>query len=481
MAYSMLPQKWHEQQPSCAVLHVKLYNALFEIYTIAIFGIVIVGTAWGLYGARDTLHPLVYLMPMAGFIYVYMPVTLYIDGGLLYYFTYNEVTFVQGLNLAGIAALALGCYLSSCRSRSRSSASVSIDKPYWRRRLWQFALVLGSISFLAYAYQIANVGGFIAAYDTAKGGGWAESGYIRDATLLSVPAIAFLYLSRRGETWSTRHWLLAGLLAVPLLLHGLLGARRGPTFLALATLAGGWYLAQRMRPRVITIAAGGAGVGLLLLLLVTFRNQIYLGSNFLQGEMPPASEMVEQALENRTHAHLENEFMYGTYVVHYAREENGFYWGKRYLSQVLIRPIPSSIWPNKYEDVGIGAITENIGLLGPGGADAHPDVPQGAAPGFVADIYAEWAWGAIPFIFLVGWLYGFGWQQCVRWGGIWTVHYTVLMALSVFLIAQSFYAPLSRYLLMVVPGALLWQWGKADCVRKMKHKRRIEARQLRGA
>ena len=108
------------------------------------------------------------------------------------------------------------------------------------------------------------------------------------------------------------------------------------------------------------------------------------------------------------------------------------------------------------------AIEDNSGMLGAEGLEAHPDVPRGAAPGFAASAFVEWSWGAILFVFGIGWLYGFAWQHAVRRGGIWTVHYTALMALSVFFIAQSFLAVLFRYLLIMIPSVLLWEWAKRD-------------------
>ena len=188
--------------------------------------------------------------------------------------------------------------------------------------------------------------GLVAAYSDPKGGGWATSGYVRDATLLVLPATVFFFLSRpKRSSWSWKDITIAALLLVPLLLHGLLGARRGPTFLALATIGGGSYLARRTRPAAMTVLIGGACAGLLLLILVSFRGQIYLGSDLMEGEGPGVGTMVEQALENRSRAHLENEFLFGTYVVLDARQDQDFWWGRRLLTQVFVRPIPSSIWP----------------------------------------------------------------------------------------------------------------------------------------
>ena len=436
---------------------------LFEIFTLAILFAAASGFAWAVWGVKDTLHPLVYLMPMAAFMYVYMPLSLYDETGALYYFSMEELALVQGYNLLCVVGLLAGCYLSSWRWRDHSLGDLSVMKmPIGKHHLRHVAYILGSLGFLAYAYQIINVGGLVAAYDSAYGGGWADSGYIRDATILVVPAIVFFYLSNpHPSTWTWKHKVIIALLSVPLLLHGILGARRGPTFLALATIVGGGYLASRRRPSPTLIVSGGAVVGLLLLALVSFRGQIFIGSDFLTSEGPGVGSIIEQALGNRSQANLENEFLYGTYVILNAREKEEFWWGRRYFTQIFVRPIPRSVWPNKYEDIGMGAIETNSGMLGREGRDAHTGVPRGSASGVAAGEFVEWGWAGAVAVFFFGWFYAYAWQTAVRRQGIWAVNYIALMALSIFLVTQSLMAVLFRYLMIIVPSILLWSWAIA--------------------
>jgi hypothetical protein len=274
--------------------------------------------------------------------------------------------------------------------------------------------------------------------------------------MLAVPAIVLVYLGRGEDTLAARHRLLVGALSVPLLVHGLLSARRGPTFLALATLVAGWYLVRRRRPSVPKVAIGGLAFGLLLLALVTYRGQIYLGSRFLTGDAPAATEIVEQSLERSTQSTFANEYMYGTYVVINARDRVGHYWGKRYFTQIFVRPIPSSLWPNKYEDVGMEALKVNAGQLGTANREEHPLIPKGSAPGFAGSAYVEWGWAAPLFLFLLGGGYGTVWRKSLVRGGLWTVLYTILLSVSAYFIAQSFLAVLYRLLLISIPPVVLW-------------------------
>ncbi|MCS3685495.1 O-antigen polymerase [Salinibacter ruber] len=432
----------------------------FELLIFVTGTLVLSGTVYGVVKYNDTLHPLVYLMPMAGFIYLYMPVQLHRQGGLRSYFTPDEIVFVQGVFIVGIGALIAGAIYGSRglrRDPERVDAHSVAMTLSVRQTLFRLGVVLGVIGFAAYTYELYNVGGFIEAYDSVKGGGWASSGYLRDLDYLLVPAIALIYLSRTDQPMTIGHWVLVGLFSFPFAARGFLTARRGPTFIFFAVLIGGWYLTRRRRPSVPTLAVGGGLIGLTLLALVTFRGQIYLGGSFFTGEGPPTDEIVESSLSWATRPTLANEFMYGSYVVLNAREQGEHYWGARYATQTFVRPIPSAFWPNKYEAVGMEAIAVNSGQLLTANIGEHPDVPKGAAPGFVGSAYVEWGLlGAPIFLFGIGWLYAWMWRKSLVEGGLWIVGYTILLAMAAYFIAQSFYAIFYRLLLMGIPPVFGW-------------------------
>ncbi len=433
---------------------------MFELFTWGIALMAIGGVLWGAFRHQDTLHPLVYTMPMIGFMYVIQPYQLYQERTLQLWFSGGELSFVQGLNFACTATFFLGCLAGSkglWYDSRRQDVFSALSPEQWRRRLFWAAVLLGGGALVLYAYGIANVGGFVAAYDSPKGGGWASSGYLRDFTILSVPAVVLLFMSRRGT--GLKKWdyaLLLGFL-LPTLVHGLLGARRGPTFMGIAALAAGWYLAQGRRPALWQVLAGGAMVGTLLLLLVTFRGEIYLGSSFLLGGAPETEKMVEEAFSETTEAEGGNEFIYGSYTVLTAKDE-GFYWGKRYLTYLFVRPIPSAIWPTKYQDVGMKELLTNAGTLVESSDPVHGNIPVGAAPGFVGDLYVEFGWGSAVATFLLGWFFAFGWRRMLIRGGLWTVVYSVQMVLSLYLISQTVEAVLVRFLVILIPTALAWTY-----------------------
>jgi hypothetical protein len=345
------------------------------------------------------------------------------------------------------------------RSEHRIDLHSYLSTPEWRGKLRVMGITLGCVALALYAYGLFNVGGFVDAYDTAKGGGRAASGYLRDFTLLAVPATVLLFLGRHRKP-SFTYWVGIGMLNTPLLVHGLLSARRGPTFMGIATLVVGWYLTRHRRPSIVSLLLGGTGVGLLLLVLVTFRGQIYLGSSFFSPGGPSAGEIVSRTLEARTETSSGSEFVYGSYAVLQAREEGDHYWGTRYLTYAFVRPIPGFLWPTKYQDVGMESLFVNAGTLGysadPDAEKISASVPAGAAPGFVGDLYVEFAWGAVVFIFFLGAGFGGLWRRALTRGGIWRVVHICGLVLSLYFVAQTFEAILVRFLVITVPTVVLW-------------------------
>jgi hypothetical protein len=320
------------------------------------------------------------------------------------------------------------------------------------------SLVFGGIGTLLYIYGLYNVGGFVQAYSTAKGGGWAASGYLRDFKILVVPAIVLLYLSRGKNEWRPLHTALLVLFSSPLLVHGLLGARRGPTFMGITVLVAGWYITRHRRPKLWQVLMGGVGVGLLLLVLVTFRSQIYIGSSFLTGEGPAPTQVVQESLERTDKASYGNEYVYGGLSALGARARGDFFWGARYMAYVFVRPIPSAIWPTKYQDVGVGEITGNAGTMAFARAESGRQVPAGAAPGFASDLYLEFGWGAVLAAFLIGALYGWVWRRHLTTGGFWTVIHVALLVFSVYLISQTMEAVIFRFLEVYLPTLMGWKY-----------------------
>src|SRR5467141_911908 len=224
---------------------------------------------------KDSFHPLVLICPMFLALYVLLPVKLLYDDDFSFFLTNSQLVFVQTVILCGVFSFCFGCLLASWKKGASGPGVVQIPLAM-RRKMFMGAVVLGSLGVAGYLIGIFNVGGFWEAYGKAYGGGLVDSGYIREATLLCVPAIVFILVAKTGQRLSLVEWGSIFVFALPFLLQGSLGARRGPTFLVVASIGIGWYMMRRLRPSIVLLLAGGAVIGLLLLFLATNRSSIFL-------------------------------------------------------------------------------------------------------------------------------------------------------------------------------------------------------------
>ena len=108
-----------------------------------------------------------------------------------------------------------------------------------------------------------------------------------------------------------------------------------------------------------------------------------------------------------------NEFIYGAGTILSAEQRDAFYWGCRatWLSSFPSRLDPSSVWPTKYEDVGLPESMRNAGT-GEGFSETVGwEGAEGSAPGLIADLWAEFHWLNMPALFLVGMIYTLAWRK----------------------------------------------------------------------
>ncbi len=431
----------------------------FDLLTAAIAVMAAGAIFWAVVHIRDVFHPLAFLMPMVLYIYVFIPIEMqFHDLMRESAFTISEFTSVQGLNAACILALIVGCLAGTGRigaePRFVALSDLQVEK------VFRLALLLGGISLVAFAINVGNVGGLFEAYSHEKGGGTAETGYGRDTVFWSISALALLALCFFHGSLQPRFIWAAVAFAAPMAIHGLLGARRGPTFIAVSSVAAMYFLGRNKRPRLAVFFGGSLTLGVLLLLIVTFRDQFRIGSDLFQNPTAVLGSMIDRLDEERAETMERtlgaNEFVYGVDVVtRFSKgDPDSVYWGSRILTIMFIRPIPSKIWENKYEDIGMGRYLVNVGL---GGVDEFSTVAYGAAPGFVADLFAEFSWGAIVASFLIGFGYARAWFKAIYRGGVWLPVYVLCLAFSIFLVTQTIEAILFRLLFTSIPILVLWR------------------------
>jgi hypothetical protein len=430
---------------------------MFEWLLVVTVVVVAIGVLVALDGSRDVFHPLVFIGPMFGFIYFWMPFKLWSADGLDRFFDANQLFYVQRLNILGVAAFILACLCVGLRMpRDRAKGTPPLSKEACRRLLIG-AAITGTVGVICWGITIVNVGGFSAAYSTSYTGGWDDSGYVRDGTLQLLVAVLLAITSLAAGGPRIPSFMMMAIFGFPWLSQALLMARRGPTFAFVVVVLMGWYMTRRDRPHIFAVGGLGFTLGWLVLFLVTNRSSIYLGSSF--DVKTDVSAVVEQADTG-------NEYIYGSGTVLAAVRRNHYYWMRRYLAQVIVRPIPTAIWPTKYQDFGVPELLNNAGT-GEGFADALGWVgAPGSAPGIVADLWVELSWLSIAAMALLGWAYGFVWRKAVLKGGPWTTQYVLLSALSIYLVMQTMEAVIFRTLELSIPCWLVWRWALKSPVQK---------------
>jgi hypothetical protein len=431
---------------------------MYEALLIATAVLCLAGILTGAWYYRDSFHPLVYLGALLGTLYVGYPVRLLAEGDLWLFLSENSLIEIQSIYLAGVTAMLLGIW-KGAGSRVNLKGGSLVWAEIGARRARMAAIVLGLVGVVGFFYCVLNVGGIEAAFGQSYGAGWSDNGYVRELFLFTLPALLWLmiaYPSGRQPTWPA--WGLILLIASPLLMQGFLGARRGPMFMAVSGLGLGWYLRRRKRPHILIVLVGGVLVGAALLFLVTNRDEIYLGST-LHLEMRPLDYV--KAGEG-------NEYLYGGALILHAKDQGQTFWGRRYLQLFLVRPIPRSWWPSKYDDASqfLGVPSVDGGNQGLATTDLRDTVgwagSMGATPGIVADLWVEFGWLGLAGLFGLGWIYGHFWRMGMTHGRAWVPRFGIITALSIYLVMQSLEAMGFRALLMLAASAAIQKYGDGD-------------------
>ncbi len=365
----------------------------YELLLAATFLITLLGALIAYDGSRDVFHPLIFMAPMFAFIYGWMPVKLLRSEEIFNYFDSAQLVQVQIINLLGVSAFVIGCLAAGVRKPK--CCSTFIGQPFETAlKLVIGAAIAGGLGLIAWLVLIAGSGGISQAFGTAYSGGWDDSGYIRDGSILLLAGVLLILAAIGIDRVRAVYVMLLGIFTLPWLLQAILTSRRGPTFALCMVLGMGWFLNRRKRPPIVATCLAGLALGWFILFLVTNRSHIYLGS-----DMNFTSDVTAIAET----ANTGNEYIYGSGSLLAAQRQEKHFWGRRYLAQLLVRPIPSSVWPTKYEDFGVPELLRNAGTgegiaetMGWRGAD-------GSAPGIVADLWVECSWLAIPALALFGW------------------------------------------------------------------------------
>lgn len=423
--------------------------------------LILLWSMWQAYRTTaDPLHPLMYLAPLFVYTFVFKPFWLGYQGLLEVLFDSDQLLEVQIVMVLGVTAFCLGALRHAEQVKHvRSNANAAREEmeqlvtPAVRRRAVEIAWALGGLAVAAYWIMIYRAGGLSAVYGQSYGGVISGSGYLGELPLLTLAAIGMLHFARSGQPF-TATWLAELLIfASPMIVHGFLGARRGPTFMVIAALLVGGYAVSRRRPKLLTVFAGTFLLGLLMLFLVQNRDRIFLDASALE-EWDTVRPMVADNVNPA------DDWVFSGGMILTSQESDTHYWGTRLLVNLVIHPIPRQLWPGKYADTGFGWMETREEMGGMPDAQWVATtgwIPRrGSAAGFVADLFLEFSWLGLGACYVFGWLYSYLWKRSVVDGGEWSIVYLFCAILSVYVPTQSVSAWAYRFVFLSIPTFALW-------------------------
>jgi hypothetical protein len=433
------------------------------IVSIALYGLLVTGMllyAWQRTG--DVLHPAVVILPQFLFIYAFMPLMILLveDEQRFVWFNGSEDAVIVYQLIAALltASFGLGIFTGARQNRSDPAVTVTLSPNI----LFAFALICGFGSFAISVIAMYSAGGLQAAYGQAYGGVYIREGYLSEARNLCLVAVPLLLLARKQGGMRTTDWLLALVFLSPIILQGLLGARRGPTVLALFVLFGGYLIIFGRRLSLSFALIAGAALAYYLLFLVANRSSIFVGSEL---------DLSRDALSVLSDLHG-NEYVYGNAIVRFVNETGEVFHGRRVLGHLIAQAVPAGLWPGKYEELAVtfglvdASFRINAGVPIVRVAAVTGWLPSiGAASTFVAELWLELGLLSVIVAWALGHMHGRAWTRAKRDSSQQPL-YVLLLALSIFLVTQTFEAWLYRLLLFGVPLAVFSSLAARKFVRR---------------
>lgn len=421
----------------------------------------------------DPLSPLVIFAPMLFYVYAYHPFVIQsrdislsestiADGRLLigetttaanpllhFFPRPGDVEYILLVNLISVTAFCLGAsyYRRTAGDDQRFRILEQAASPRVRQRFFQLSLVLGTLGFVAFWWLVLRSGGLVRMFFHPKPFLVSTSGYIGELPMLTYPALLLLAACWQGQRLTGGRLLMWLYIASPQLSWAIIGKRRGTIFLIAAMLAACWFLMKNKKPNWTVILGGVGMLGLLLLFVMAQRHaspQLDLGLQAtLTGNHPLTTG---------------DEFVAAGATILASEKYEHHFWGARAISMFVIRPIPSALWPSKWQDMGLGWMETQPGLYGLTTSQWNAALgfcpALGTAGGFVADAYLEWSWGGVLACYCLGLGFSWLWKQWGIHGGVWTALYIEAMILSVYLPSQSLGAWSYRFALLAVPTVI---------------------------
>ncbi len=409
--------------------------------------------------ARERLDPLSMPFVVAGvfaFLYLWMPVSGLLQGGLLDFVTTSQAAWGILFPALSLAAFTLGWFAVTSRRATWLAAAptpVAVDAQALKR-VYRAGFGLCLFGMALWCYFLVFSGGIYHFYSGVHGrhGEWTgTTAWVYGGLLYTYAGLGYIIIAWIEDPSRPRQVIQAVfLLSAALYAHAILVAARGSFFILTMIIVGSVLIAARKRPGPKAVFASAAFLGIILFVLVGYRSALHLGTSreeFRNTQFYNATGLREYSSD------AGHEFVYHTGVLTTVDQLHKYGWGKKYFWYLTLHPIPRIVWPSKPYHYGTHVTSDEVRRV------MGWTVASGASAALVADFYRQWgplsgfAW------VLLGGVLGLLYRMATRPDAV-PFHrlvYVLVLAGSLHLVAQGFLAFLESFLIEIVSSYLVWK------------------------
>jgi hypothetical protein len=329
------------------------------------------------------------------FLYVIQPIQLILSGSSELFLTDRQFAYALL-----VPAFMLACFMWGWLYpfRMRLSAVALWDS----RAMWNAGFWAASIGLILYLMFLERSGGITHSFSQAHGRAMDyndNTAYLYDGPWLMLSGSAMMMLGEariKLERWKR----VAPYVFLSInLLSAILTGSRGPLFAVATTYFVGRSIAQRKRVSFPQAARMLLPVGVVVLLMVGYRNVLHLNPQTSSQVASPETaydEVAGVSEYDMEHDTASQEFLFHAALLDTVDETGKLDYGLSWVWWVVLNPIPKLIWREKQYPQSTGAswgdIEEQTGIA----------ISPGAAPGIVADLYGRFHLFSAIFLLALG-------------------------------------------------------------------------------
>jgi hypothetical protein len=382
------------------------------------------------------------------FLYIIQPLSMIHSGAAEAFLT--EWQLAKALL---VPAAMLPCFVWGWR-REPAQFSPRRRPPWKPLQLWNFGFGTALAGLCVYIIFLQRSGGILQSFSQPHGHAmaWEENtAYLYNGPWWMLSGMAMMICANTRLKLTGWRKAAFAVFFVIVLGHALLTGSRGPLFSACGTVFVSYSIAMRRTPRLAQTFAVLAVLGFGVLLMVGYRDVLHLGQD--KSEAPTLSQALNSSLQpgdyEKAHGTTGLEFIFHAAVLDTVDKSNKYHLGLGWVSFLVLNPIPRLLWPDKHypESPGItfDDILQTTGLA----------VAGGAAPGIVADLYAQFGLGESLFLYWLGRLSRRLFTAARRLHSPLTMcAYVMLYAVSLNMFAQGFGAIFVSFGYSMIPAVL---------------------------